>query len=955
MNTNAPCETLNIVSLNPWSVCNKTTDLSEFIADHEIDILCLTETWLTGSERDNPIIAELVPHGYNIRHTPRETRGGGTAIIHRSSLRVSQAPVLAGECDFSTFECQECLLRGSRTVRLFVLYRPPNNRNHTMGQFFEEFANLLEALSTWNGHILITGDLNIHMDDPADRVTNEMKALLSSFGLEQHVKQRTHRSGHILDIWTDDHFVTSVIAEDHGFPDHFPVFIETCLDKPHPQKTTVSYRPIKRIDRDALKSAILQSPLTNMDPELPLEEQVSLYASALSSILNEMAPLKKKTIATRRQAEWYNERIREAKQLRRRAERKWRGSRLHVDREAFMEHRQKVNELIEASKSEHYRNIISNCSNSKQLFKVLNQLLGRRRDAVALEKSPSELADLFSHFFIQKISDIRDSIPNADDPTPPFSLPGCSFTNFSPVTEAEIIRLIASSPSKCCELDPLPTELVKANKIELAPAICSIINKSLADGVFPAPYKTALVRPLLKKQSLDPETLKHYRPVSNLSFISKIMEKVVASQISAYLSENGLLEAQQSAYRSAHNTETALLHVFDDVLRSIGNRQCVLFVALDLSAAFDTVDYGLMEQTLARLGVQGTAASWFQTYLRGREQKVVVRGATSNQQALLCGVAQGSVLGPLLFTLYTASLGRVLRRHGVHFHFYADDTQVWLPFHPTNMDDALLTMQKCILDVQRWMSYHQLKMNCSKTEYLVISSRHDARTYDLQRPINIDGQSISPSATPIRNLGVFVDPLASMEACVTHVCKVCYIYIHNLNRIKKFLDYETLEKLIHCFISSKLDYCNSLFLGLPASLIKRLQRVQNVAARILTSTLRYEHITPILFQLHWLPVKARVIFKVLLLVHKCFYQIGPSYLCDLMVKENSFRPLRSADQDLLFVPFTHSTFISDRVFSVAGPRMWNLLPHELRHTQDVTLFKKHLKTLLFKEHYREFF
>jgi exonuclease III len=136
-----------IVSLNPWSVCNKTTSLSDFIIDHETDILCLTETWLTGSEKDDPIIAELVPNGYNIRHTPRESRGGGTAIIHRSSLNVHQTPLVTAMSEFSTFEYQECLLSGARTLRLCIVYRPPNNRSHTMGQFFEEFSNLMEVFS----------------------------------------------------------------------------------------------------------------------------------------------------------------------------------------------------------------------------------------------------------------------------------------------------------------------------------------------------------------------------------------------------------------------------------------------------------------------------------------------------------------------------------------------------------------------------------------------------------------------------------------------------------------------------------------------------------------------------------------------------------------------------------------------------------------------------------------
>jgi hypothetical protein len=267
--------------------------------------------------------------------------------------------------EFSTFKYQECLLSEAQTLRLCIVYRPPNNRSHTMSQFFEEFSNLLEVFSIWSGHILITGDLNFHMDDSADRDANKLKALISSFGLEQHVKQSTHRSGHILDIVitrADDPLVSSVIAEDRGFPDHFPVFIETVLDKPQARKKTVSYRSIKRIDPVALKTAISHSHLADINSDLPLEKQVCLYDSVLGAILNEMAPLKTKTITSRTDAEWYNEQIREAKQGRRRAERRWRGSQLQVDKEIFIEHRHKVNELIDVSKRDHYHNLITSCS-----------------------------------------------------------------------------------------------------------------------------------------------------------------------------------------------------------------------------------------------------------------------------------------------------------------------------------------------------------------------------------------------------------------------------------------------------------------------------------------------------------------------------------------------------------------------------------------------------------------
>lgn len=918
-------------------------------------MLCVTETWLTGLVTDDPVISALIPDGYCMQHVPRTGRGGGIAIIHRSVIKVQKAK---NPQKFASFEHQECTLMTTQPVRLLVVYRPPNNRGCTMHTFFEEFATLLEILSSHGGHVLITGDLNFHVDDDGDRDANELKTLITSFGLQQHVHQSTHRNGHTLDIVISKlnaSPVVSVAAEDHGFPDHYPVFIHTCITKLAPHRETVSYRKLKSINRTSFRTAISQSPMFAISADLTLDDLVKTYDVELCAILDDLAPLKTRTITIRSNAEWYNESIREAKQQRRRAEREWRKSGLTAHRQIHMEHREKVNKLIECAKRDHFMKVISDCSNARQLFVVVNKLLGRKTAApLPSEKSSGETADMFSEFFVQKIADIRDSIPDSNDPTPTTPPVSCSFDAFAAVSVNDVAKLITSSPAKSCGLDPIPTDLLKESVNELSPIITMILNKSFTEGIFPASYKKAMVKPLLKKASADPEMPCNYRPVSNLTYVSKLIERAAALQLNVYLSENGLLEEHQSAYRRAHSTETALVYINDDIVRSIGAHRGVIFVALDLSAAFDTVDYSLLESVLERLGVRGSAAAWFSSYLRQREQQVVVKNAVSDYKHLDCGVPQGSVLGPVLFTLYTSSLGSLLRQHDVRYHFYADDTQLWLPFEPHEMNIAIAKMERCIADVQKWMSFHKLKMNCAKTEFIVISSEPIARRFDLQQPLQIGDESILPAATPVRNLGVLMDSRASMDAYITQVCRTCYMQVHNLNKIKRFLDFKTLETLIHAFITTKLDYCNALCLGLPATQIQRLQRVQNVAARILTATAKYEHITPILYQLHWLPVQERVKFKVLLLLHKIIHGTAPSYFSPLIDCETS-SSLRSSATNILSVPFTRSSFIQNRAFTVAVPRLWNNLPAELRMIASTDCFKKRLKTELFRNYYNDYF
>ena len=266
-----------------------------------------------------------------------------------------------------------------------------------------------------------------------------------------------------------------------------------------------------------------------------------------------------------------------------------------------------------------------------------------------------------------------------------------------------------------CELDPVPTTILKEVTPSIAPLVASIVNKSMQTGVFPQDLKEALVKPMLKKANLDLID-KNYRPVSNLEFMGKALEHAVTSQLTRHISDNNLMEAMLSAYRSGHSTETTLIKVRADLLH-----------AIYLSLAFDTVDNHMLLQRLEdHFGIKETALEWIRLYLTGRTQKVDVGSVRSSPVTLTFGVPQGSVIWLILFTLYIHPLGSICIRHDINYHLYADDQQIYLSFKPVKSGDkenSIRRLEACIAEIREWMVANMLKLNDDKSELIIFGTK----------------------------------------------------------------------------------------------------------------------------------------------------------------------------------------------------------------------------------------
>ena len=340
-----------------------------------------------------------------------------------------------------------------------------------------------------------------------------------------------------------------------------------------------------------------------------------------------------------------------------------------------------------------------------------------------------------------------------------------------------------------------------------------------------APYpilKESVISPLLKKPTLDKDQLSNYRPISNLSLISKIIERVVKSRLTDQLVSNGLLNPSQSAYCKHHSTETALLYIHDHLINATRSQKLSCLRLLDLSAAFDTIDHNILITRLSSwFGIQGSVLNWFESYLTSRSFRVKCDKDFSSEHVSSCGVPQGSVLGPLLFVRYTTPLSTLISSLSLNHHLYADDTQLFFSFHPRNFDSSISHLQTALQLISSKMSANLLTLNSSKTEFLIIGLK--------QQLSKIDNSSLNTTYSA-RNLGFIFDEHLTFSDQISSLSKSCYSHIRQLRCIRLYLDSKTASTIAASIVHSKLDYCNSLYYNLHKSQINRLQQIQNCLA-----------------------------------------------------------------------------------------------------------------------------
>ena len=835
----------SVLHLNIQSLKAKFEALECLLAElNNFDVLCFSETWLTN---DNLQCYELA----NYSHVPsiRNNRNGGTSIFIRNNIDYTVREDIKSEMwlDYA-FEVTAIEINfGKKGFLVACLYRTPDS---SINEFLKHFDLLLEKAISENKLLLVGGDFNIDLSKTNTKsqeflntiVTNNFTHLIDL--PTRQSKQTTSCIDNFVINDPDSVNYVGVIETD--ISDHFALYIDLNLHK-NKNRDNTKYSFYGRIKNETSKLEFTNNIFSEKWSEVYKEEDTnSKYNNFINTFVTHMNtcfPKRKISTFLTENNPWYTPELKRLNSLKYSLY-KTRNTSSNLN-EIYIKVRNYYTKSIKFAKRLYYQKTFQQIKREpRKTWKTLNGMVGRIKNTTGksleikdenLITDPQNVADYMNNHFcnVGHSLGLEDHCPSTTNNMTEYTNGISNSFALFPITETEVINSILKlKPNKSPGYDEITSDLLKLSITSISRVLQHVFNASIESGIFPSRMKIAKVIPIYKKGNhLE---VSNYRPISLLPVLSKCLESIMFNRLNSYINKYNLISPSQFGFQKGKSTVDAILSFLDKLNDHLDNKH-VISVFCDLSKAFDCVNHKLLLTKLNKIGIRGIALKWFQSYLEGRLQYTVVKKYTktgnetlttesaSNVENIKRGVPQGSILGPLLFTIYINDLPKI--NTNSDYILYADDTNIL--FSDIHMETLESKFESIMNSTSTWFKNNELVLNKEKSNFIQFGNLPVSNLPISQCPCEIK------QITETKFLGITITSNMSWESHIVKVANKIKPAIAILYKVRNLVNTSTLLQIYHALVQSHINYGILIWGGSPQKYIETLLKLQKKAMRII--------------------------------------------------------------------------------------------------------------------------
>lgn len=899
-------------------------------------LVAISETWL----KQEIVSSKLYVDGYTLFRSDRLTRGGGVALYVDNRLNAKKLVY-----DFSTLHVEIDHLwvevkQNKALIALGIIYKAPTFHHSSLDYLYDFLPDIIQKYDL----CLICGDFNINVQNTNAPDVRYLNNLCEAFNLRQLIKDPTRitpESSSTIDlIFTSDCDSicdSGVVSSDPIICDHEATFVSINCDN-------FKYKPVYRYVRDFKNMDMIQfeEDLSNVDFHpmyymADINQKLEYFNYKINETFNKHAPLR--CIKFRKpQTPWLTYNIKCMIKLKDKAFLKYKTLKTEGSKLYYCELKNMVSAAIKQEKAAYYSYMFNNINkDSKSLWNKINRLKLSNKSAIQIPHDISDV-NLINNHFINSVPHYQVSPETIDA----LAVDNPTMTNdfsLELVSQTDVLKSLHSIKSNAVGVDGITITMLKLCLPYCLNPLTHIINYSIEKGEIPAIWKTALVLPLPKKEN---PSLSDLRPISVLPAGSKLLEKMIQAQMVKYLNDNDIIPIYQSGFRKGHSCTTALLKITNDIVVGFDNNKCTTMVFLDMSKAFDSINFDLLLAKLSYYNFNIRSINWFKNYLYDRCQMVRLcrdgKYDISEPSEIRSGVPQGSILGPILFSMFSADIGKSIKY--CKFHLYADDLSIYMTFDYQEFETANRLINSDLLNIINWTRSNSLSINANKTKAIMFSKNTD---HMPNHSLHIDGMGLT-WCDEINYLGLNIDKSLNFNSHVNKICQKSYFALKNLYEYRNLLPKSIKIILIESLVLSIPNYMDCVYGPFLTAFNKyRVQKIQNSCMRFACQLNRYDHITPHLRSENILNMCQRRFLHMSCVINTVINTNCPRYLSNLLSRHGDIHDLNTRHRNNLNIPMHRSEAFKSS-FSYQAAHIYNMLP--VRSSCNSRSFKDKIKKFI---------